>query len=433
MNITILDGALSNTPTEWENYLKGLTITLENNHHIVNRIKLIEKDLSQCTGCFKCWVQTPGICIIKDDNQSINRTIINSDLVLFASPLIMGFVSSVLKKKMDRMIPLVHPYLVVEHGEIHHLSRYERYPLFGLLVQPEEEDTENSLTIVSHLFSRTVRNIKSKLIFSATTFEPVQKIVEKIENVSRSIESVKPKFQTRQLEKVGKLNSLTVFNGSPRGRDGNTPILLQKIMEGFTRRQGNTAEMIHLFEVEKRTEFAHAFKNAQCVMIGFPLYTDGMPGIVKEFIEDLQLFMKRKDNPPMAFLVQSGFPEALHSRHVQQYLISLADRLRSPYLGTLIRGGCEGVRLMPEKYNRRMFDILNAVGTQLSNQGGFEKTSIDKFSSIEQFPKVLIPLISLLEKTFLMQGYWNNQLKENMVFADRFAKPYSEIENFYSM
>jgi hypothetical protein len=89
-----------------------------------------------------------------------------------------------------------------------------------------------------------------------------------------------------------------------------------------------------------------------------------MPGIVKDFFEALQPFMKKESNPPVAFLVQSGFPEALNSRFVEQYLISLTARLNSPYLGTLIRGGCEGVRLQSENFNRRIFDTLTAVGSQ---------------------------------------------------------------------
>ena len=425
MKITILDGALTSTPGSWKTYLHGLNTALETNGHTVNHIKLIEKDLSHCTGCFECWVQTPGICTIVDDNQEINRTIINSDLVLFASPLVMGFVTSALKKKMDRMIPLVHPYLMVEHGELHHLPRYEKYPLFGLLVQPENADGEDALAVVAQLFSRTARNIKSRLAFSATTAEPVQKIVELIENVAR-VKNFEPIFQKKKLDQIGKVTSLTVFNGSPRGRSGNTPILLQKIMDGFTSVEGNSSEMMHLFKTKKRSEFAHAFENAHCVLIGFPLYTDGMPGIVKEFIEGLEPFMKHSNNPPMAFLVQSGFPEGLHSRYVEQYLISLADRLNSPYLGTLVRGGCEGVRLQTENFNRKMFDALNALGNQLGMWGGFEKASIDAFCSLERYPKVITPLIEILEKSPMLQMYWNTQLKKNKVFDDRFARPYKE-------
>ena len=40
-----------------------------------------------------------------------------------------------------------------------------------------------------------------------------------------------------------------------------------------------------------------AFADAECVWLGFPLYTDGMPGIVKTFIEALEPLKGREDNP----------------------------------------------------------------------------------------------------------------------------------------
>ena len=67
-------------------------------------------DVRYCVGCFGCWVKTPGECVSKDGSHDIRREVINSDLVLFASPLIMGFTSALLKKAHDKLIPLIHPY-----------------------------------------------------------------------------------------------------------------------------------------------------------------------------------------------------------------------------------------------------------------------------------------------------------------------------------
>ena len=149
MKIVILDGASENTPKKWEAYLRGLIATLKRNNHQVNHFLLKDDDIHHCEGCFKCWVQTPGKCEFDDDSREINRAMINSDFVLFASPLVMGFPSSMLKKKMDRTIPLIHPYFSVVNGEMHHLSRYDRYPIFGLLLQPEITDSEENISIVT--------------------------------------------------------------------------------------------------------------------------------------------------------------------------------------------------------------------------------------------------------------------------------------------
>ena len=426
MKIVILDGALENTPENWIAYLNDLVSTLRKNNHQVNHFILKNHDLHHCTGCFKCWVQTPGMCVFDDDSREINCAIINSDFVLFASPLVMGFPSSMLKKKMDRMIPLVHPYSEIVQGETHHLPRYDRYPLFGLLLQPENADTEENISIVSQIFARTALNIKSRLAFAVTTEEPAQKTAARVENLENERYDFNRDFPEQEFTRVGTLRKLTVFNGSPRGKRGNSPIILNHLMRGFTSIGGNTAEIYHLKQTKKKAEFASKFKEAECVLIGFPLYTDGMPGIVKEFIEALQPLTRGESNPPIAFMVQSGFSEALHSRYVEQYLMALAERLNSPYLGTLVRGGCEGVRLQPEKMNRKMFATLHALGQQLGEQGGFERQSVKEFCSFERISTVLVPLVKLVGKLPFMGMYWDMQLKKNNAFEDCFARPYEE-------
>jgi multimeric flavodoxin WrbA len=426
MKIVILDGALENTPKTWNKYLRDLTKVLDKKGHEVNHFILYDHDIHHCVGCFKCWVQTPGMCVFDDDSREINRAIINSDFVLFASPLVMGFPASVLKKKMDRMIPLVHPYSEIVQGETHHIHRYEKYPLFGLLLQPECTDTEENISIVNQIFARTALNIKSRLAFAVTTEETAQKTAARIDTLENEYYEFSREFPKLDTEKVGKLRKLTVFNGSPRGKRGNTPALLKHLMDGFTSIGGNTAEIYHLQQIKKKAEFASQFQNAECVLIGFPLYTDGMPGIVKEFIEALQPFTQRESNPPIAFMVQSGFSEALHSRYVEQYLMTLADRLNSPYLGTLVRGGCEGVRLQPEKMNRKIFAALHALGRQLGEQGGLERESVKAFCSFERISAVLVPLVKLVGKLPFMSMYWDMQLKKNNAFKDRFARPYEE-------
>ena len=280
---------------------------------------------------------------------------------------------------------------------------------------------------MSQVFARTALNIKSRLAFAVTVEELARETAARIEHAQDERYDFSRNLPALESMQVGKLGKLTIFNGSPRGKRGNTPILLEHLGYGFTSIGGNAVEIYHLQQINKKAEFAGKFKDAECVLIGFPLYTDGMPGIVKEFIEELESFVKRKNNPPIAFLVQSGFPEALHSRYVEQYLVALAERLHSPYLGTLVRGGCEGVRLRPEKMNKKLFATLNALGRQLAAQGSFTQQSVKAFSSRERYTPILIPLIKLAVKMPFMKLYWNVQLKKNNAFKDRFARPYEEI------
>ena len=70
--------------------------------------------------------------------------------------------------------------------------------------------------------------------------------------------------------------------------------------------------MHHLVRMKQTSELVEAFARPNAPVIGFPLYTDAMPAVVKYFIEALEPLVGRRDNPPIGFLVQSGFPEGLH-------------------------------------------------------------------------------------------------------------------------
>ncbi len=220
---------------------------------------------------------------------------------------------------------------------------------------------------------------------------------------------------------------LTVFNGSPRGKRGNTEILLAQFIQGFESvpGAGNSHELFHLNRVKAHHAYAQAFAEAEAVLLGFPLYTDAMPGIVKAFIEELAPYCGRAGNPPLGFLVQSGFPEAAHSRPVEVYLEKLARRLACPYLGTIVKGGCEGVRMMPDRMNRKLFAALNEIGREFGASGRFDPALLQKLARPERYPRWAIPLMSLLLKAGLGNIYWDQQLKENGAYGQRFARPYS--------
>jgi multimeric flavodoxin WrbA len=388
----------------------------------VNHLILREMDLRYCIGCFGCWVKTPGRCVTEDASAQICQAEIQSDFVLWASPLIMGFPSALLKQSMDKSIPLVHPYFVVEHGEAHHLARYDRYPRFGLLLAREDETTPDDLHIVDAVFSRTAINLKSRLDFTCLTDEPVDALAQAI--TRRGKDRALPAHPAPvEGVTVAPPSRLTIFNGSPRGRKGNTPILLEQFRRGFDEGGGNS-ELFHLNRIQATPQHVDAFAAAESVLLGFPLYTDAMPGLVKAFMEALAPLCGRPHNPPIGFLVQSGFPESAHSRYIEQYLPQLAQRLGSPYLGAIVKGGCEGVHVMPEQMNRKLFTQLHEIGRTFGRQGSFAPVLLRELAGRERYPAYLAPLFKVLSWTPLLNFYWNRQLKQNGVYAERFARPY---------
>jgi multimeric flavodoxin WrbA len=117
----------------------------------VEAIDTTDKKIATCTGCFGCWVKTPGECVIKDEGRDITRKVVESDLFILVSPITFGGYSSGLKKAMDRLIPAIMPYFVMVHGEIHHKKRYDRYPgmlAVGLLQDRDDVEADIFMRLV---------------------------------------------------------------------------------------------------------------------------------------------------------------------------------------------------------------------------------------------------------------------------------------------
>ncbi|MBN2417236.1 flavodoxin family protein [bacterium] len=164
MRLTILDGAPPGTGTAWSRYLNDFTAVCRR-EHAADLFHLATMDLRYCRGCWNCWWTTPGECVINDEADTVLRSVINADLVVFASPLIAGFTSSLLKKVTDRLIVLVHPYIELRNGESHHMKRYERYPDFGVLLQKEACTDDDDVRIVSDIYDRLAVNFHSRVRF----------------------------------------------------------------------------------------------------------------------------------------------------------------------------------------------------------------------------------------------------------------------------
>jgi len=219
---------------------------------------------------------------------------------------------------------------------------------------------------------------------------------------------------------------LTVFNGSPRGKRSNTKILLEHFINGFMTTNGNTYEIFYLNRLKDSDKFVKSFQEAERVLLAFPLYTDAMPATVKTFIESLEPLCGREGNPDIGFIVQSGFPEAIHSRYVERYLEKLTRRLGCRYTGTVIKGGVEGIQVQPAWMTRKLFKSFYQLGKTFGETGKFDEQIMRKLAKPERYSKFGLLAFKLLDKIGLTKFYWAKMLKENDAYEKRFAKPYAK-------
>lgn len=141
MKALLLYGVPQDDPTG-EKVNRAIHSNLEMLNFEIQSVILSETQIAPCLGCFGCWVKTPGVCIIDDAGRDIARAYMQSDMVVFVSPVTFGGYSYELKKAFDRLIPNLSPYFRRVSGEIHHKMRYKRYPsalIIGVLSEPDQE------------------------------------------------------------------------------------------------------------------------------------------------------------------------------------------------------------------------------------------------------------------------------------------------------
>ncbi len=180
MKILILQGHPA-PDGPFDAYIDSLRKAWEDRGATVKTVILREQKITPCTGCFKCWIKTPGRCVLKDDAEAIAQKYIGADYIILATPLILGYFSALMKNALDRSIPLMHPHLEEVDEEIHHRKRYDRYPGIGVLLQREADTDEEDIDIVSEISRRMSINMRTRLHFVKLTDSPVQEVAHAID------------------------------------------------------------------------------------------------------------------------------------------------------------------------------------------------------------------------------------------------------------
>ncbi len=179
MKILILNGTPNSDRFGLDSWLEGFSSGLVRAGHDVSQWRVREKNIHGCTGCFHCWNKTPGVCSLKDDGADLCRTVVGSDLVVFASPLIMGHVSALMRRANERFLPLLLPYIQVVDGECRHACRYPTRPNLALLVEPGDATAEE-MDIVKTTMEYTAKNFRTPFVLFANTNQSIEEVCHAI-------------------------------------------------------------------------------------------------------------------------------------------------------------------------------------------------------------------------------------------------------------
>ena len=108
----------------------------------VEVVSLSKKTIKPCAGCFSCWTKTPGTCIHKDDmTRELFPRWLESDLVVYASPLYHYTVNSEMKAFIERTLPVLEPLFIPTKGRTFHPLRHRAPKVAMLSVAGFPEDS----------------------------------------------------------------------------------------------------------------------------------------------------------------------------------------------------------------------------------------------------------------------------------------------------
>jgi multimeric flavodoxin WrbA len=117
--------------------------------------------IAWCSGCFGCWVKTPGVCVHNDAGRDVAARAARSDLFVYLTPVTFGGYSAELKKALDHVIPLKLPDLKKTGPDTRHPQRYDRNrDLLAVGAVPAGQGSDAEARTFRRLVERNALNLR---------------------------------------------------------------------------------------------------------------------------------------------------------------------------------------------------------------------------------------------------------------------------------
>jgi multimeric flavodoxin WrbA len=314
----------------------SLSSQLSARGYLVDRRDLTSLTIPQCQGDFGCWTATPGICVHAGPHRDIARDVIQSDLVVWLTPVTFGGYSSALKRQLDHCIPLVSPWFTTLHGETHHEPRYERFPdvlAIGLVTRKHDEE----IRVFGRLVRRNALNMHARHFLSAAVEAGEVPDIE-----ARASSWLDGLAASPAPEPGGEPLELGLRSELPAEKPGSA-LLLVGSPRGRASVSWSLAAHLGLLLAERGLAVATeridscGLRQADLLVLATPLYVDSLPAPVTAFLEALARQRAIAPAPRTRFLaiVNCGFPEAVHNDTALAICRQFAEQASLDWVGGL--------------------------------------------------------------------------------------------------
>ncbi|HKI53493.1 MAG TPA: NAD(P)H-dependent oxidoreductase [Anaerolineales bacterium] len=347
MKILILDGSHTN-----DQQAVNINEALHKHLPDAETIVLRNQRIGNCAGDFFCWVRSTAMCNTDDDNRIIAAKIVQSDLVIYLTPVTFGGYSFELKRMVDHQIQNISPFFKNVNGEIHHQKRYKQYPNVLTIGWMDEPNTQAE-AIFRHLVHRNAINLYAKASVcglvvghqsEAALDSKIESWLKAITSGSNSPEPALPSINTSAIEATP-IKSAVLLVGSPRTRKSTSASLGGYLFEQLKER-GVETQTIQIYTTinsqVRMDEMYKAIDDADLVLLAFPLYVDSLPAPVIATLEKIAAHRKGSNKPiRFAAIANCGFPEAHHNDTALAICSEFARQNNFAWMGSLALGGAK--------------------------------------------------------------------------------------------
>jgi multimeric flavodoxin WrbA len=129
----------------------------------VDEVFLNTKKIRPCLGCYSCWVKTPGVCTMKDDQAELLEKCRRADTLVLATPLYVDGMTAQSKTFIDRLVPLAEPEFILTDGHCRHPSAGDGLKYFLLISNCGFHELDNFDALVMHC-KRICLNLHSQYL-----------------------------------------------------------------------------------------------------------------------------------------------------------------------------------------------------------------------------------------------------------------------------
>lgn len=168
MNILIINGSPrgknSNSLKLAQSFVEGVRLADEAQGCKVDveQLDVASLTIGACRGCFSCWRNTPGKCVIKDDMPLIIEKQLWADLIIWSFPLYYFNVPGLLKNLIDRQLPMSQPFMAERtdgYGNGTHEARYDMSSKKNVLISTcgfytAKENYDSVINMFNHFLGK---------------------------------------------------------------------------------------------------------------------------------------------------------------------------------------------------------------------------------------------------------------------------------------